>query len=62
MMTQKEMDQDHRKIHEELHKSLDMLMADYITYNSDKRFSNTTVMELMLWSHKQTICPEERDE
>lgn len=50
-------------IHKELHTSLDKLIACYIE-NTEKLPSRTTVMELMKWSHEQTlnpICFREKD-
>lgn len=52
--------EQHQERHLQLHKSLDELAADWLQHqplNSDKRFSNTTIMELMQWSHQQTIDP-----
>ena len=49
----------HRQRHKELHKSLDELVADYLIHNKGLP-STTTVMELMHWSHQQTINPEEK--
>lgn len=51
----------HRERHVELHQKLDELLADFLTYNRGKVPSNTTVMELMSWSHQQTIEPVEGD-
>lgn len=48
--------EEHRKEHEKLHESLDLLMADYISHTK-KRLSNSTLMELMQWSHQQTLDP-----
>jgi hypothetical protein len=56
--------EQHRKRHEELHRALDELAADWALHNSRptrdgniKLFSNTTIMELMEWSHQQTVDP-----
>ena len=49
---------DHIKRHIELHKSLDELIADFILH-TQKLLSETTVMELMEWTHEQTINPDE---
>jgi hypothetical protein len=52
--------EEHRARHIELHRALDELCADWVTHqNFEKLFSNTTIMELMEWSHQQTIQPEE---
>ena len=45
--------QEHREKHKELHKALDELAADYMS-ETEKLPSETTVMELMQWSHEQT--------
>ena len=52
--------EEHKASHERLRASLDMLVADFIMHHDDKRPSNTTVMELIEWSHKQTINPVPR--
>ena len=44
------------KIHRELHVSLDKLVACYIT-GTEKGLVETSVMELIKWSHKQTQNP-----
>lgn len=57
-MTQEE----HRQRHVELHKYLDELVADRIgaaKYPDNWLPSRNTVMELMQWSHEQTITPHE---
>jgi len=43
--------------HEELHKSLDQLVACFIE-QTEKSLSETTVMELIQWSYQQTIDPK----
>lgn len=48
--------EEHKKKHKELHKALDELSADFITHTG-KRPSQTTLIELMEWSHKQTVEP-----
>ena len=47
---------EHIKRHKELHKNLDELVADFISH-TEKLLSKTTIMELMEWSYKQTIEP-----
>ena len=42
-----------------LHRSLDELLADFIGHNHDKYPSRTTIMELVRWSHQQTLDPTE---
>lgn len=50
-------EEEHRERHKLLHENLDELVADMIT--KTKNFpSKMTVLELMSWSHKQTIKPE----
>lgn len=51
--------EEHIKRHQELHKSLDELVADMIE-NTAKMLNETTVMELMTWSYQQTINPAEK--
>jgi hypothetical protein len=51
--------EEHRERHKLLHEHFDELMADYLLHHKDKLPSNTTLMELMKWSHRQTIEPEE---
>ena len=54
-MTKKE----HLERHQELHKKLDELVADFTNHNVDKQLNNTSVMELIEWSHQETINPTE---
>ncbi len=57
-------EKEHKERHEFLHKCLDELAADWISYTG-KLPSKCTVMELMEWSHQQTINPtvkEKEDE
>ena len=51
---------EHREIHAELHSALDELVADFIRH-TDGLPSKTTVLELMRWSHEQTINPDEKE-
>lgn len=56
------MDFDHHKeVHKFLHKTLDELVADFIEC-TEKFPSETTLIEFMEWSYKQTIEPDEKDE
>ena len=48
---------EHAAHHADLHASLDELAADFMTQHTDKRLGNTTIMELLTWSHAQTIKP-----
>ena len=53
----------HIERHLELHKALDELAADWLDNQpteSEKLFSNTTIMELMEWSYEQTKNPTEK--
>jgi hypothetical protein len=50
---------EHKKLHQDLHKSLDEICADYIVHNRDKLISETSVIELMKWSYGQTIDPDD---
>ena len=52
-MTRKE----HIQTHKGLHRILDLLVADFIA-TTERLPSETSVMELMSWSHKQTENPE----
>jgi hypothetical protein len=46
--------ENHRKIHQELHGHLDSLVADFIV-ETHKLPSKTTILELIDWSHDQTL-------
>jgi len=50
--------EDHIQRHRTLHYHLDELVADYVS-SSNKLLENTTVLELLEWSHLQTINPFE---
>ena len=47
----------HAQRHKELHKAIDELAADFIAHNPGKYLSSTSVMQLIQWSHAQTIKP-----
>jgi hypothetical protein len=49
--------EEHKERHIQLHKQLDELVADFISV-TEKLPSKHTIMELMEWSHQQTINPE----
>lgn len=53
---------EHRARHLMLHQSLDELLADYLRHNAGALPSTTTVMELLQWSHEQTIEPTRHPE
>ena len=50
----------HKARHVELHKSLDELLADFVLHTG-RRPSQTNLMELLSWSHEQTLLPTEGD-
>ena len=49
---------DHQARHKELHEHLDELLADFITHTKGMPSKNT-ILDLMRWSHEQTIAPSE---
>jgi hypothetical protein len=49
----------HRERHQLLHQHFDELMADFLYHHKDKLPSDTTLEELMIWSHQQTIDPDD---
>lgn len=53
---------EHRARHLELHRALDELAADYMRHHHNARPSNTTIMDLMIWSFEQTRNPTEPPE
>ena len=44
----------HRDRHVKLHRAFDELLADFITHTG-KHLSTTTILELLEWSHQQTV-------
>ena len=48
---------EHIEAHKRLHRLLDELIADFI-FHSGKLLSRTTILDLMIWSHKQTSTPD----
>lgn len=56
----KQTKEEHKIRHQELHKSYDELMADFMRHTT-KLPSNTTMMELIKWSHQQTLEPTEEE-
>jgi len=50
--------EQHKKIHIELHKNLDALLADFIRH-TDKRLHDTNILQFMEWSYQQTLNPTE---
>lgn len=50
----------HRQRHVELHKAMDELLADYMRNHRDQQsFLDMPFRQLMEWSHRQTIQPDE---
>jgi hypothetical protein len=49
----------HRRRHVELHRALDELVADWVLHQPRGKLCNSTIMELIEWSHRQTIKPAE---
>lgn len=45
--------------HKDLHKKLDTLLADFMVHTG-KLLSETSVTELLIWSYKQTILPDDK--
>lgn len=53
--------EEHRQRHEFLHKAFDELLADFLMHNREARPSSSTLIELMNWSHQQTLDPTPLD-
>ena len=53
--------EEHKKHHIELHQALDLLAADMMLH-TNRLLSETTILELMEWSHEQTIKTTEGSE
>ena len=51
--------EEHKDKHIMLHRQLDELASDFLRHTG-KLPSDTTVMELLQWSSKQTINPTEK--
>lgn len=49
---------EHKQRHIKLHRALDELIVDFINHPQNLP-SKTTVIELLRWSHQQTIRPVE---
>ena len=49
--------EQHKQRHIELHKSLDELVADWLIHNREAKPTTNTVMDLIQWSHAQTLEP-----
>lgn len=52
--------EEHRLRHVELHSAVDELIADFLTHNNGSLLSNTTLLDLIRWSHAQTLEPTEK--
>lgn len=53
--------EEHIKRHKELHQMLDELLADFINHTG-KLPSKSNLLELVEWSHKQTMNPDEKEQ
>lgn len=54
--------EQHKKRHEELHKNLDELFADYITHHPNQRgFTSMSIMQLLNWSAKMAENPDHEE-
>lgn len=53
------METDHAARHKQLHQALDELVADWIKH-TDGRPNTGRVIDLITWSHAQTLSPTER--
>jgi len=51
--------EEHKARHQLLHEELDELLADFIAHTKNTLPSTTSIMELIKWSHGQTIDPTE---
>lgn len=49
-------EEEHKERHKEMHRYLDELLADFITHTKALP-SETSIYELLKWSHSQTINP-----
>lgn len=57
---QKKTYEEHRERHLKLHRMLDELCADWI-WETGGMPSKATVLDLMNWSHDQTLDPSDKD-
>ncbi len=52
----------HKKRHQELHKAVDELFADYITHHPEQiGFTSMPIMQLLEWSAKQMESPDHEE-
>lgn len=49
---------EHKRIHIEMHLKLDELVSDYIAHTK-KSLTDTSILDLMIWSYSQTLKPDE---
>lgn len=54
-------EEGHRQRHLHLHRSLDELVAAYV-YKTGKSVSMQSILDLMEWSHQQTLKPDTGEE
>jgi len=55
--------EEHRELHKKLHRSLDGLLADFLTETRCQELpSDTTIMRLVEWSCEQTQNPSDIQE
>ena len=52
-------EEEHKNRHEELHKALDELFADFIAHGGGR--TTNTIMDLIDWSYIQTQKPDHTD-
>ena len=50
---------EHKAHHTALHRSLDELIADFLTHNPTRLLSTTSILDLLAWSGAQTQHPTE---
>ena len=50
--------EEHRQRHVELHASFDELFADWIEHTKLSTYTTQPIIELLEWSHQQTIEPD----
>jgi len=51
----------HRKRHLDLHNAFDELLGDYMLHHNLTRPSQITLLQLLQWSHAQTLSPDAPD-
>lgn len=48
---------EHIRAHKQLHRSFDILIADFIMQAEGKLLTNTSLLDLIEWSYAQTLVP-----